>query len=124
MRNTAIRKSYRRSQRRGMVLAVFALTIIVLFSFLALAIDLGLVAMARTQCQAAADSAAMAGACALNGTTGNNYSNASPEAVESATNNSILGKQVTSSQVTTNIGRYTYNTTFESIRGSIPRPFD
>ncbi len=105
-----------------MILALFALTIIALFSFLALAIDLGLIAMARTQCQAAADAAAMAGARTLNGSTGNNYGNASPDAVQSATNNSILGKQVTSSQVTINIGRYTYDATNKRFEGEFPGP--
>ena len=105
-----------------MVLVLFVLTLVVLFSFLALAIDLGLVAMARTQCQAAADSGAMAGARALNGSSGNNYGSASPEAIESATNNSILGKQVTSSQVTINVGRYSYDSTNERFEGQFPGP--
>ena len=105
-----------------MILALFAVTIVALFSFLALAIDLGLFAMARTQCQAAADAAAMAGARTLNGTTGNNYSNASPDAVESATNNSILGKPIASSQVTVNIGRYTYDSTANRFEGQFPGP--
>ncbi len=105
-----------------MILALFAVTIVALFSFLALAIDLGLFAMARTQCQAAADAAAMAGTRTLNGTTGNNYSNASPDAVESATNNSILGKPIASSQVTVNIGRYTYDSTANRFEGQFPGP--
>ncbi len=105
-----------------MVVALFAVTIIALFSFLALAIDLGLFAMARTQCQAAADAAAMAGARTLNGTTNNNYSNVTPDAIQSATNNSILGKQVTSSQVAVNIGRYTYDTTAKKFEGEFPGP--
>ncbi|HEV2971022.1 MAG TPA: pilus assembly protein TadG-related protein [Pirellulales bacterium] len=117
-----MRKNHRRRRRQGIVLVLFVLTLIALFSFLALAIDLGLVAMARTQCQAAADSAAMAGARALNGSSGNNYSSASPEAIESATNNSILGKQVTSAQTTINIGRYTYDTSTKQFEGEFPGP--
>ena len=105
-----------------MVLVLFVLTLIALFSFLAMAIDLGLVAMARTQAQAAADAAAMAGARTLNGTTGNNYSSVSPDAIQSGTNNSILGQQVTSDQLAINIGRYTYNATTQQFEGQFPGP--
>jgi uncharacterized membrane protein len=40
--------------------------------FVALAIDLGVIAVAKTQCQNSADAAAMAGARGLDGTAGQN----------------------------------------------------
>ncbi len=114
----------RRAERRGMVLVLFLICIIMLFTFVALAIDLGTLAMARTQCQAAADAAAMSGARTLNGitynNTNNNYSNASPDAIQSATQNTILGSPVQASQVTVNVGRYVYSTTAQQFQGQIP----
>ena len=105
-----------------MVLVLFLVTLITLFTFLALAIDLGMLAVARTQCQAAADAAAMAGTRTLNGisSNNNNYSNVSPQALLAAEGNSILGNAVQSSQVTVNIGRYAYNTTTQQFEGQIP----
>src|SRR6185436_8232250 len=88
----------RSASRRGVVLILFVLCIVILFSFLALAIDLGLLALARTQCQNAADTAAMAGARALNGNTSNNsnnnYAAAQPAALSAAQVNGILGRTV------------------------------
>ena len=53
--------------RRGAILPLFALMLVGLVGFLALAIDIGIVAVAETQCQNAADNAALAGCRALNG---------------------------------------------------------
>ena len=112
--------------RRGAVLVLFAISLTAIMAFMALAIDLGMLAVARTQCQDAADAAAMAGARTLNGVTSgganNNYSNASPNAITAATANSILGKSLTSSQVTIQIGRYTYVTADQQFEGQFPGP--
>ena len=48
--------------RVGMVLPLLAVSMVALLSFVALAVDVGMLAVARTQCQNAADAAAMAGA--------------------------------------------------------------
>jgi len=85
---------------------------------------LGMLAVARTQCQDAADSAAMAGARALNGSSSNNnnYAAATPAAVQAATGNSVLSSMIQSSQVAIDIGRYVYvpgNLRFE---GQFPGP--
>jgi hypothetical protein len=105
-----------------MVLVLFLVTLVALFTFMALAIDLGMLAVARTQCQAAADAAAMAGTRTLNGiaASNNNYSNVTPQALSAAESNSILGNGVQSSQVTINIGRYAYNSTAQQFQGQIP----
>jgi hypothetical protein len=105
-----------------MVLVLFLVTLVTLFTFLSLAIDLGMLAVARTQCQAAADAAAMAGTRTLNGmsSTNNNYSNVTPQAQSAAEGNSILGNAVQSSQVTVNIGRYAYVAADDQFEGQIP----
>ena len=99
-------------------------TLVTLLTFVAMAIDLGMLALARTQCQDAADAAAMAGARALNGNTSNNnnYANATPSALYAATNNSILGSAITTPQVTVDIGRYVYATGNQRFEGQFPGP--
>ena len=54
-------------RRRGTVVPLLALTIVALVGFLALAIDLGMLAIAKTQAQNAADLAALTAARTLNG---------------------------------------------------------
>jgi hypothetical protein len=80
-----------------------------LVGFVALAVNIGLLALMRTQAQSAADSAAMAGARTLNGTSGNNSTNASAAAVAAAGANSVLGQPVQSGQVSVTIGKYYYS---------------
>jgi len=55
-----------RSTRRGTVLPMLALCLVALFAFVALAVDLGMLAVSRTRCQNGADSAALAGCRQLN----------------------------------------------------------
>lgn len=115
-------KNNRRKARRGVVLVLLLVCLVMLLTFVALAVDLGMLAVARTQSQDVADSAAMAGARTLNGTTGNNYSAASPDAVTAATANTILSAPVQASQVAVQIGRYTYVTANTRFEGQIPGP--
>src|SRR5262249_33897697 len=65
-----------------------------LMAFLALAIDIGMMAVARTQAQAAADISALAGARTLAGNPGNNRAKAEGEAREAARAHTILGGQI------------------------------
>jgi Flp pilus assembly protein TadG len=97
--------------RRGSILPLLAISILALLGFVALAVDLGLMMVARTQCQDAADSAAMAGTRTLNGdvSNNNNYAAAGPAAVTAATSNSILARPIQPSQVQTTIGKYSYS---------------
>jgi hypothetical protein len=55
------------NRRRAAVLPLTAMCGTALFGFLALSIDIGMIAIARSQCQNAADSAALAGARTFNG---------------------------------------------------------
>jgi Flp pilus assembly protein TadG len=57
-----------RRRQRGAVMIVFALSMVALFGFMALVIDLGRVYVVRTELQNAADAAALAGAKELNQT--------------------------------------------------------
>ncbi len=63
----------RAGSRRGGVLPMLALALVVLISFLALAIDLGMVAIAKTQVQNAADLAVLTAARTVNGQASLNY---------------------------------------------------
>jgi Flp pilus assembly protein TadG len=112
------------TSRPGAVLVLLVISLVVLMTFLALAIDLGLLAIARTQCQDAADAAAMAGTRTLNGNTAanNNYSNASPNATTAATNNTVLSKTLTSSDVNVQVGRYVYVSGNQRFEGQFPGP--
>ena len=66
------RLTSRHMRRRGTALVLVVLALIPLMAFAALAIDLGLLAVARTQAQQAADAAAMSGARTINGNSANN----------------------------------------------------
>ena len=77
-------------RRRGAILPLFALMLVGLVGFLALAIDIGIVAVAETQCQNAADNAALAGTRALNGTSSGNAAAATSTAQAAAAINPIL----------------------------------
>ncbi len=95
--------------RRGAILPLFALLLVGLVGFLALAIDIGIVAVAETQCQNAADNAALAGTRALNGTSGGNTTAAANTAQAAAAINPILSKVASSAQVAVQFGAYHYN---------------
>lgn len=101
---------HNRPLRRGTILPLLALGMTSLMAMIALGIDLGVVAVARTQCQNAADAAALAGVRQLNGVaTDNNRPTALTTANTIATSNKIVNQTITSSQVTATAGTYTYN---------------
>ena len=109
---------YRASRRRGAILVLVAACIVVLTGMVALAIDVGIAAVTRSQCQNAADAGAMAGARTFNGddTTTNNLANAAPNAIAAATANQVLSTDITSSQVTVQVGSYSYDSTLSPPR--------
>ena len=105
-----MRKPLPSTRRTGAVLPVVTVCLVGLLGFVALAIDVGMLAVARTQAQSAADVAALAGARTLDGRSGNNKAAAEAEAVEAATSNSILAARITPAQVTTaRAGVYRYD---------------
>ena len=121
--------------RRGSILPIVAVSLVVLFGFVALAVDVGVMAMARTQAQNAADTAAVAGARTLNGTrpagvaerapittADNNYANAGPEAQTAAGTNTILGQAVAAGMVQVQIGKYLYDSSLTKFIPFLPSP--
>ncbi len=86
----------RPGKRRGAVLPFVAFCIIFLLAMVALAIDIGIIAIAKNQCQNAADAACMAGCRTINGDEDNNYNfDKVPEmAIKAANNNYILGSKI------------------------------
>jgi Flp pilus assembly protein TadG len=121
-----MRRKTRHNDRRGNALATMGLFLLPLMAFLALSVDLGLWAIARTQCQDATDLAALAGVRTINGNTANgannNYSAVTPAAQQAAMANPVLGQTLQSSQVSVNIGRYVYNSASQQFEGQFPGP--
>ena len=100
-----------RQPRRGAILAMVAVCIIAILGLVALAIDIGMIAIAKAHAQNAADIAAMAGTRTLNGdsSNNNNFSNAAPWAKKAAKANTILKKAITDAQITVDVGSYAYD---------------
>ncbi len=107
-------------RRRGAVLPLFALLLVALVGFLALAIDVGIIAVAETQAQNAADNAALAGARTLNGSTGGNTTAATSTAQSAAAINPIMSQSVTSGQVSVQHGAYHYDYTSMTFTPQFP----
>ncbi|MGL4423633.1 MAG: pilus assembly protein TadG-related protein, partial [Gemmataceae bacterium] len=86
------------ARRRGSIIPLLAICVVALFAFIALAVDLGVLMVARTECQNAADTAALTGARTLDNrpvpTAGyyNNRSQAEVNARKAVTNNVNLNK--------------------------------
>ena len=119
---------HRKPQTRGVVAVLMVVSLFALVGFLALAIDLGMIAMTRAQLQDVSDAAAMAGCRALNGNTANgannNYAAVLPDGAQAvATANSVMGGTVQSSQVSVNIGRWVYDNFEPNLPRPIPRSF-
>jgi hypothetical protein len=100
------------ARRRGSILPLVAVSLIALMGLIALAVDLGMLAIARTECQSAADLAALGGTRQLNGNvTDNNRPAAEKFAKTCAKNNKVLSGPLVDSQLTVTTGVYRYNST-------------
>ena len=106
---STLRKSPRRT-RRGTILPLFALLLVAICGFVAFAVDLGLIAAARTQCQNSADAAALAGARTIDGSSNSNLTAATANAQAAAEANKIISQSVAVSQVAVVHGTYHYDT--------------
>ncbi|MCE9534077.1 MAG: hypothetical protein K8T89_23610 [Planctomycetes bacterium] len=116
---------HNKRRRDAAVLPIVTVCMIGLMGFVALSIDIGMMTVARTQCQNAADIAALAGARTLDGkSTANNVATATAEARAAAQNNSILNTAITAAQVVTvQAGIYRHDTTaqrFQAVFGEAP----
>jgi hypothetical protein len=90
--------------------------LIALIGLVALAIDIGMVAVAKTQCQNAADSGATAGVRAITGSAATNYGSfngaaAAKPTINAATQNVIFGQNVPGdpNNITANANGYTFS---------------
>jgi uncharacterized membrane protein len=109
--------------RRGSIMPFMVITLVSLAALVALAVDVGMIIVARTQCQNAADLAAMAGARTLNGdaASNNNYSQAIVNAVSSAEANTVLGQAIQRNQVLVQVGSYSYDAVAQKFYTAIPK---
>ncbi|AGA31527.1 Tad domain-containing protein [Singulisphaera acidiphila] len=103
--------AHKTSRSRGLIIPILAVVMVAMLGFIALAIDIGMIAVARTQSQNAADTAAMAGARTLNGDTsgGYNETGAKAQALQVAMSSTIQANAISKSQVDLKIGSYTYD---------------
>jgi Flp pilus assembly protein TadG len=108
------------AHRKGAILPFCALCIAAMCAFVALSIDLGLIATAKNQCQNAADVAAMAAARTLNGTAGANLTQATAQAIAIAGANTILGQPVPAGSVAVQFGAYHYDQGSQTFYPQIP----
>jgi len=101
--------------RVGTVLPMLALCLIGLFTFTALAVDLGMLAVSRTECQNAADIAALMGCRTLNNkpsAVNNDLAQAVSVAKNAVTGNVHLHTHFTTSQIQQiQTGQFLYNPT-------------
>jgi Flp pilus assembly protein TadG len=114
---------HRRARRRGTIVSLLALTLVGLMAFLALAIDLGMLSIAKTQAQQAADLAALTAARTLNGDSTENYNSsaATTNAQNIMTYNYILGQPVRPAhQMAVTYGSYDYSSTAQSFSTHFP----
>jgi len=128
-----MRPTVKSQRRRGTALPIVAISAVALMGMTALAIDVGVIVVAKAECQNAADAAAMAGARALNGTRAsgaapgapitpadNNHAGAIAEAFQVAGANRVLGQPVATEATDITIGKYIY----ESGQGFVAYPVD
>ncbi|MDY3562860.1 Tad domain-containing protein [Gemmata sp. JC673] len=109
-----------RRGRRGTILPLLGVCLIGLFAFVALAVDLGMLAVSRTQSQNGADVAALVGTRTLNNRDGVAYNNL-PAAVTAAqasvTSNPHLSANFVSGQVSKmEVGQYLYDPTSQTFQ--------
>src|SRR6516162_7929477 len=102
-----------RTTRRGVILPLMAVCAFTLIGFTALAIDLGVIAVARNQAQNAADAGALAGVRELNGDNANNNNKAGAAATAQtvASSNAVMGGTIAANQVYVTVGSYSYDGT-------------
>src|SRR5271166_4520325 len=110
----------RTSARRGVILPYVAISMVALLGFIALAIDLGMVMVAKTTTQNAADAAAFAGARTLSGGANPNTSQATVNGQAVAAANTVLGTSIPAANVTMTHGAYHYNPTTQTFSPQFP----
>src|SRR5262245_45945511 len=111
-----------RARRAGSILPMVVISLVALLGFVALAIDVGMLMVSKTECQIAADCAATAGARTLNGDVpmNNNKAAAGPKVIEAATACSILTRPVQAASVQYEVGYYAYDRSARRFNALLP----
>ncbi len=114
----------RHTTRPGSVLPTLGVCLIALFGFVALAVDLGMLAVSRTQCQNSADVAALVGARNLNNqenTTDTNRTAAIDAARSAAKANPHLSRYVIDGEIASvTPGQFKYDSSTQRFKVSYP----
>jgi Flp pilus assembly protein TadG len=116
------------SRRRGTILPLVVLTMVAMCGFIALGIDIGLIATAKTQLQNAVDAGAMAGARSIDGTPSQNIGavgtagSAADNAQSVTLANQVLKTTILSDSAHLNIqfGAWHYDTTTQLFTPNFP----
>lgn len=111
---------HQRNPRSGSVLPVMAAGMVGLCGFTALAVDLGMVMVAKTQAQNSADAAAFAGARSLSTGSSGNLTTATTNAKNVAVLNKVLGQAISNSNITVTHGAYHYDMTAQTFSAQYP----
>jgi Flp pilus assembly protein TadG len=96
-------------RRRGSILPLAALALVGLCGFVALAVDVGMVAVAKTQVQSAADAAAVAATRTIDGSTTPNFTLATSNAQSAAAANPVLARTLQGGELALQYGSYHYD---------------
>jgi Flp pilus assembly protein TadG len=112
------------SSRRGNILPLMAFSMVGLIGFVALAIDVGMLALAKNQAQNAADVAAITGLRTLNGDPAQSFgeANATTNAESVAGVHRILNTPIEDSQLTMRMGAFRYNPDTNEFDQVFPAP--
>ncbi|MDR3621804.1 MAG: pilus assembly protein TadG-related protein [Paludisphaera borealis] len=103
-----IRLNKRRGPSGG-VAPLVAVSMVALTGMAALAVDVGRIAVAKVECQSAADVAAMTGARTLDGVMPQNLASATTNAKNAAGFYKVMGDPIASTEVTVQHGSYRYD---------------
>jgi hypothetical protein len=111
-----------RAARRGTVIPFLALTIIILVAFLALAIDIGMMTIAKAQLQNLADLTALTAMRTMTGDPSNSYNQS--QATTNAQNvmgyNKVLGQTIPTAKLTLTYGTYDYSQSTQTFSANYP----
>ena len=102
-----------RARSRGTILPMVAICMVAICGFVALAVDVGMMAVAKTEAQNAADAAALAGARSIDGSASPDLTAASATAKNAAKANQVLAASVVDADVAVQHGTYRYDISTE-----------
>ncbi len=108
------------ARRRGTILPLLAVSLVALCGFVALSIDVGMMAVAKTQAQNAADLAALSGARSLDGSPSSNLTAATANAQAAVTGSQVLSVPMQTSNVAVQHGAYHYDSTSQTFYPQYP----